>query len=68
MNTSRAAPFLGINNSNMTIQFKPHAMPALSGAGVRFSRVQGVEASLQHLESLCGSNIRKVFPSVDFSN
>jgi hypothetical protein len=52
----------------MTILFKPYAMPALSGAGMRFSRVQGVEASLQHLESLCGSNIRKVFPSVDFSN
>jgi hypothetical protein len=52
----------------MTILFKPHAMPALSGAGVRFSRIQGVEIQSQRLESLCGSNIRKVFPSVDFSN
>jgi hypothetical protein len=52
----------------MTILFKPHAMPALSGAGVRFFPIQGVEIHSQRLESLCGSNIRKVFPSVDFSN
>ena len=54
--------------SHMTIQFKPHTTTALSGAGVRFFPIQGVEIQSQRLESLCGSNIRKVFPSVDFSN
>jgi hypothetical protein len=52
----------------MTFLFKPHTTTALSGAGVRFSPIQGVEIQSQRLESLCGSNIRKVFPSVDFSN
>jgi hypothetical protein len=52
----------------MTIQFKPHTTTALRGAGVRFFPIQGVEIQSQRLESLCGSNIRKVFHSVDFSN
>jgi hypothetical protein len=52
----------------MTTLFKPRTPNALGVGGVRFSRIQGVEAGPQHLESLCGSNIRKVFPSVDFSN
>jgi hypothetical protein len=68
LNTNRAAPFLGTNFSNMTILFKPHTTTALGDGGVWFSRIQGVEAGPQHLESLCDSNIRKVFPSVDFSN
>jgi hypothetical protein len=52
----------------MTILFKPHTTTALSGAGVRFFPIQGVEMLSQRLESLCDTNIRKVFPSVDFSN
>jgi hypothetical protein len=52
----------------MTTLFKPHTTTALGVGGVWFSRIQGVEAGPQHLESLCDSNIRKVFPSVDFSN
>jgi hypothetical protein len=52
----------------MTILFKPQTTTALSGDGLRFFRIQGVEIQSQRLESLCDSNIRKVFPSVDFSN
>jgi hypothetical protein len=52
----------------MTIQFKPHATTAQCGGGVRFFPIQGGEIQSQHLESLCDPNIRKVFPSVDFSN
>jgi hypothetical protein len=52
----------------MTFLFKPHTTTALSGAGVRFFPIQGVEIRSQHLESLCDSNIRKVFHPVDFSN
>jgi hypothetical protein len=52
----------------MTTLFKPYPTAALSGAGVRFFPIHGVEIQSQRLESLCGSNIRKVFPSVDFSN
>jgi hypothetical protein len=52
----------------MTFLFKPHTTTARRGAGVRFFPIQGVEIQSQRLESLCDPNIRKVFPSVDFSN